>query len=156
MRVSPIGAPVVRRRNPERLPGKPLMLFLIWLALLGGAAASSAALYGHYRELPGWLTGPTICRLEAGGCALLFRSPRARLLGVPNAALGLALYALLALGLAFDWSAWLLAAMMLPALSMSAFLASSLIRNRRECRICWLGHLCNALLFVLLVVRAVS
>lgn len=129
---------------------------LIWILLLGGTAASSAALYGHYRVLPGWLTGPAICRLEAGGCAVLFRSPRARLLGIPNAALGLTLYALLATGLVLEWDVWLLTAMMLPALLMSAFLAWSLISNRRECRICWVGHISNALLFVLLVVRAVS
>ena len=47
-----------------------------------------AALYGHYRVLPAWLTGPEVCLMEDGGCAVLFRSPRARLLGVPNALLG--------------------------------------------------------------------
>ena len=72
---------------------------VIWLALAGGTAAAAAALYGHYYVLPGWLTGPEICRLEDGGCAVLFRSPRSALLGVPNATLGLALYALLAAGL---------------------------------------------------------
>ena len=61
---------------------------MIWLALLGGATAAAAAFYGHYRELPGWMTGPEICQLDAGGCAILFRSPRAALLGVPNAGLG--------------------------------------------------------------------
>ena len=62
---------------------------LIWLALVGGTAAAAAALYGHYYVLPGWLTGPEICRLEDGGCAVLFRSPRSALLGIPNATLGL-------------------------------------------------------------------
>ena len=58
---------------------------------------------------PGWLTGPEICRLEDGGCAVLFRSPRAALLGIPNATLGLALYALLATGLIIQCTAaWLL------------------------------------------------
>ena len=45
------------------------------------------------------MTGPEICQLEGGGCAVLFRSPRSALLGVPNAGLGLLLYALLAIGL---------------------------------------------------------
>ena len=76
---------------------------MIWIALAVGAAASAAALYGHYRVLPGWLTGPEICRLEHGGCAVLFRSPRAALLGVPNASLGLTLYAALATGLLVQW-----------------------------------------------------
>jgi uncharacterized membrane protein len=127
---------------------------LIWLALAGGLASSAAALYGHYRVLPGWLTGPEICKLEHGGCAVLFRSPRASLLGVPNAALGLLLYLLLAAGLLVSLPPSLLALMTVPAVAMSAFLGWSLIVNRRQCRICWTGHISNAVLLVLLVVRA--
>lgn len=119
-----------------------------WLALAGGAAAAAAALYGHYRVLPAFLTGPEICRLEDGGCAVLFRSPRAALLGVPNAALGLALYALLAAGLLLEWPAWMLLVMTVPAVAMSAFLGRSLIVNGHECRICWTGHFSNAVLFL--------
>jgi len=126
---------------------------LIWMALLGGTAAATAALYGHYRVLPAWLTGPEICLLEDGGCAVLFRSPRSALLGVPNAALGLLLYALLAAGLLLHWPVWMLVAMTVPAVAMSAFLGRSLIVNGHECRICWTGHISNAALLVLLLVR---
>lgn len=126
---------------------------LTWAALLGGTAAASAALYGYYRVLPAWMTGPEICSLEEGGCAVLFRSPRAALLGVPNAALGLMLYALLAIGLVLEWPAWMLLLMMVPAVAMSAFLGRSLIVNGHECRICWIGHFSNAFLFVLLLFR---
>lgn len=128
-----------------------MMAAITWSALAIGACASAAALYGHYRVLPGWLTGPEICRLEDGGCAVLFRSPRARLLGIPNAALGLALYAVIAAGLLLHWPPALLLVMTLPAVAMSAFLGYSLITNRRECRICWAGHIANALLAVALV-----
>ena len=127
---------------------------MVAVSLIVGAAASLAALYGHYRVLPGWLTGPEICRLEHGGCAVLFRTPRARLLGVPNAALGLALYAVLAVGFVLDWPPALLAVFTIPAVAMSAFLGYSLIANKRECRNCWAGHLANAVLFVILVIRA--
>ena len=123
------------------------MELIIWAALLVGSAASAAALYGHYLVLPGWMTGPQICQLEHGGCAVLFRSPRARLLGVPNAALGLALYALLATGLLLDWPRTWLLAMTLPAVAMSAFLGYGLLAHHRECRICWAGHVANAVLF---------
>ena len=126
---------------------------LIWLALLGGTAAAAAALYGHYRVLPAWLTGPEICLLEDGGCAVLFRSPRSALLGVPNAALGLLLYAILAAGLLLQWPVWMLVAMTVPAVAMSAFLGRSLIVNGHECRICWTGHISNAALLVLLLTR---
>jgi uncharacterized membrane protein len=129
---------------------------LIWIALVGGTAAAAAALYGHYRVLPGWLTGPEICRLEDGGCAVLFRSPRSALLGVPNASLGLFLYALLVLGLLLDWPAWLLLGMTVPAVAMSAFLGRSLIVNGHECRICWAGHISNAVLFVILLFRTIA
>ena len=131
-----------------------ILTFIMWLALILGFAAAAAALYGHYRVLPGWLTGPEICRLEDGGCSVLFRSPRSRLLGVPNASLGVALYLLLAAGLILGWPPGLLGVMTVPAVAMSAFLGRSLIVNGHQCRICWLGHVANGVLFLLLAVRA--
>ena len=127
---------------------------VIWLAVIVGAAASAAALYGRYRVLPGWLTGPQICKLEHGGCAVLFRSPRARLWGVPNALLGLALYAAIAVGLLLKLPPLLLLVLTLPAVAMSAFLGHGLIVNKHQCRICWAGHLANGALFVMLGLRA--
>jgi uncharacterized membrane protein len=123
---------------------------IIWFAILLGACAAAAALYGYYRVLPSWLTGPEICQLEAGGCQVLFRTPRARLLGVPNASLGIMLYIALAAGVLLAWPPLLLFAMTCPAIAMSAVLAYSLIVNRRQCRICWAGHLANLTLFVAL------
>ena len=70
---------------------------------MAGTAAAAAALYGHYLVLPGWLTGPEVCLMEDGGCAVLFRSPRSRLLGLPNALFGIVLYVLLAVGLLRGW-----------------------------------------------------
>ena len=127
---------------------------LTWLAILAGACASAAALYGHYRVLPGWLTGPDICQLEDGGCQVLFRTPRARLFGVPNAALGIGLYALLAAGVLLKWPPLFLFVVTWPALAMSIFLGYSLITNRRQCRICWTGHAANLVLFLALGARA--
>jgi uncharacterized membrane protein len=123
-----------------------VIFYLTWIALVMGAAAASAALYGHYRVLPAWLTGPEVCLMEDGGCAVLFRSSRSRLLGVPNALLGVMLYGLLAIGLVLDWPAWLLFVMTLPAIAMSIVLAHSLITRKLQCRICWTGHLANAML----------
>jgi len=127
---------------------------IIWIALLVGMAASACALYGHYFVLPAWLTGPEVCRLEDGGCAVLFRTPRASLLGVPNALLGVTLYLLLATGLLRHWPAGWLFLMTLPAVAMSAFLAWSLLSRHLECRICWTGHVANAVLALLLATRA--
>ena len=126
------------------------MSALIWIALFVGGSASAAALWGYYRELPGWLTGPEICQLEGGGCAILFRTPRAALLGIPNASLGMLLYAALAAGLLLDLPAWLLFVMTLPAIAMSAFLGWSLYSRRLQCRICWAGHAANLTLALLL------
>jgi len=127
---------------------------LIWIALLLGASASAAALWGYYRELPGWLTGPEICQLEGGGCAILFRTPRAALLGVPNASLGMLLYLALATGLLTAWPSLLLFALTLPAVAMSTFLGWSLYSRKLQCRICWAGHAANFTLAALLGVRA--
>jgi len=85
---------------------------------------------------------------------VLFRSPRSRLLGVPNASLGVALYLLLAAGLVLGWPPLLLAVMIIPAVAMSAFLGRSLIVNGHQCRICWLGHFANGILFLVLWIRA--
>ena len=127
---------------------------LIWIALLTGMAAAAAALYGHYLILPAWLTGPEVCQLEDGGCGVLFRTARASLLGVPNALLGMMLYVLLAIGLLLDWPPSWLFLMTLPAVTMSAFLGWSLVSRRLQCRICWTGHVANALLSIALAVRA--
>jgi uncharacterized membrane protein len=126
---------------------------IAWIALSLGMAASIAALWGYYGVLPGWMTGPRVCRLEHGGCAVLFRSPRAALLGIPNAALGVMLYLLIAAGLLFDWPPLWLFVMTLPAVAMSAFLGWSLISRHLECRICWTGHLANAALAVAMYAR---
>lgn len=127
---------------------------VIWAALAVGGAAAVAALYGHYLVLPAWLTGPEVCLMEDGGCAVLFRSPRSRLLGVPNALLGVTLYVILAAGLLLHWPAALLFVMTVPAVAMSVFLGRSLIANHLQCRICWTGHVANAVLAVALAVRA--
>ncbi len=132
------------------------MSVLIWIALFLGAAASAAALWGYYRVLPGWMTGPEICRLEDGGCAVLFRTPRAALLGIPNASLGIVLYTALAAGLLFEAPPLLLFAMTIPAVAMSAFLGYSLISRGLECRICWTGHAANVTLAVLLGMKALG
>src|SRR5262245_20606429 len=147
-RGSVTGVPIVRdTRN-----GKTLML--IWIALSAGTAAAAAALYGHYRVLPAWLTGPEVCQLDQGGCAVLFRTPRASLLGVPNALLGVMLYVLLAVGLLLDWPPLWPFLMTLPAVAMSMFLGSSLISRGLQCRICWTGHVANGVLAIEFALRA--
>ena len=116
---------------------------LIGAAAVAGFGAAAAALYGRYRTLPKLFTGPTICRLEEGGCAILFRTPQAALLGVPNALLGVFYYPALVAGLALSVPPPLLLGASLPALAMSAVLARILLRDRLECRICWAGHAAN-------------
>jgi uncharacterized membrane protein len=129
---------------------------VLWTALGAGAAAAVAALYGHYRVLPAWLTGPEVCLMADGGCAVLFRSPRSRLLGVPNASLGVLLYVLLAAGLILQWPPALLFLMTLPAVAMSLFLGRSLLVNHLQCRICWTGHVANVVLAATLALKTLG
>jgi uncharacterized membrane protein len=131
------------------------MSIIFWLALAGGILAASAALYGHYKVLPAFLTGPTVCQLEEGGCAALFRTKRASLLGFPNALFGIALYMSLAAGTLLGWPNWLLFLGATPGLMMSIFLGYSLITNHLQCRICWTGHACNATLWIVLLMRLI-
>ncbi|HEY7862357.1 MAG TPA: vitamin K epoxide reductase family protein [Thermoanaerobaculia bacterium] len=123
---------------------------LFWVALVAGATAAAAALYGRYRVLPALLTGPKICRLEAGGCAVLFRTPTAALLGVPNAMLGLVAFGLLAAGRVVGADSAVLLVVATPAVLMSLYLTYVLLRDRLECRICWMGNVANVLIWSLL------
>jgi uncharacterized membrane protein len=123
---------------------------LFWVALVAGATAAAAALYGRYRVLPALLTGPKICRLEAGGCAVLFRTPTAALLGVPNAMLGLVAFGLLAAGRVVGADSAVLLVVATPAALMSLYLTYVLLRDRLECRICWVGNVANVMIWSLL------
>jgi uncharacterized membrane protein len=129
---------------------------LAWVALPVGVAAAAAALYGRYRTLPAFLTGPAICRLEANGCQVLFRTRLAALLGVPNSLLGVLLYGLIVIGLVVGWPRALLLAAATAALAMSVYLGYRLVRDRLECRICWTGHAANLLLWLGLVAQTVE
>ena len=132
----------------------PAVEILTWLSLIVGAAASTAALWGYYGELPSWLTGPEVCAMKGGGCAILFRTSRAALLGVPNASLGVLLYLLLAFALVGEWPPWTLVVMVLPAVAMSIFLGWSLLSRGLQCRICWAGHFANFTLLLAVLLRA--
>jgi uncharacterized membrane protein len=123
---------------------------LFWVLLGAASIAAAAALYGRYRVLPAFLTGPRICRLEAGGCAVLFRTKTAALLGVPNAALGLTSSAILAAGRLAGADSGVLWIVATPAALMSLVLTYVLLRDRLECRICWVGNVANVLLWSVL------
>ncbi len=124
---------------------------LMGASIVVGGIASAMALFGRYRTLPGFLTGPTICKLEAGGCQALFRTRNAALLGIPNSALGIAYYGMMAVGLRMQWPLWILWIGSCPALVMSIVLAWVLLRNRLECRICWTSHCCNLAIWTTLL-----
>ena len=127
---------------------------LIWAALSAGFVAACAALYGRYRTLPAFWTGPDVCKLdEANGCRVLFRTPYAALLGVPNSLLGVLYYPLAAAGLLSGWPVSLLMAGASAAGAMSIYLAYVLIRDSLDCRICWAGHIANAAIWLGLGLR---
>jgi uncharacterized membrane protein len=118
-----------------------------------GWAAAAVALYGRYRTLPSFLTGPNICRLEAGGCQVLFRTPQAALLGVPNSALGVLYYPFLGVGIFFHLPMGILFGAATCAFLMTVVLAWILLRDKLECRVCWTGHICNILIWLVLLSR---
>jgi uncharacterized membrane protein len=124
---------------------------ILWISMGVGEIGSVIALYGRYRTLPAFLTGPNICRLEAGGCQVLFRTPNAALLGVPNSLLAVPYYPLLAWGLTRFWPLPLLLAASTFAFGMTIYLAWVLLRDKLECRICWTGHLCNTVIWLILL-----
>ncbi len=132
----------------------PVIKLLCTFISLVGCLTAASALYGRYRILPAFLTGPQICKQEMGGCQTLFRSPQAALLGVPNAALGLIFYWGVIVGLWLHWPWILLELGAVIALGMSVYLGIYLLRKGLQCRVCWLGHGVNTLLFFLLPIEA--
>jgi len=86
-------------------------------------------------------------------------TPRARLLGTPNALLGTLYYPVLAV---LVWLAWGLAqplladlavVMALAAAAMSAVLAYSLVRvTKMPCPFCWTAHVTNWALLILIFI----
>ena len=118
-----------------------------------GLISACIALYGRYRVLPPSLTGPNICKLEEGGCQVLFRTPAAALLGVPNSALAVVFYPALAAGLFFHLPLILLWGISSVAFVMKVYLAWTLLKNHLECRICWMGHVCNGVIWTILLIQ---
>ena len=131
------------------------MIFLISIFVSAGLISSLVALYGRYRVLPAFLTGPHTCQLEEGGCQALFRTPTAALLGVPNSALAVIYYPVLAAGLFFHQSLWALWGISSLAFLMTIYLAWTLLSDHLECRVCWLGHICNTVIWLILLIHLI-
>ena len=127
---------------------------LFWAGVATGFPAACLALYGRYRTLPSFLTGPAVCKLDGvNGCQVLFPSPYAALLRVPNSLLGVVFYPLVAAGWITGRPVPLLLAGASAAAAMSLYLAYVLIRDGLECRICWAGHFANAAIWLGLALR---
>ncbi len=115
----------------------------------------------QYRILPPgprWL--PRFCRLEEGRCFSLLQAPEARLLRVPNSVVGLGFYpvvfATALLGQLGD-RRWLGIALVgaSAATLTSLYLTWALLgRLRVHCPLCYLAHVVNAALLMLLVFAA--
>lgn len=126
---------------------------ILGIAMSLGFIGACVALVGRYRILPAFLTGPNICKLEAGGCQALFRTPTAALLGIPNSALAVLYYPVLAVGLIFHQPFFLLWGIASLALVMTLYLAWRLVKDNLECRICWTGHICNTVIWLILFIH---
>jgi uncharacterized membrane protein len=129
-----------------------MTLAVLVIFIIVGFVSAVIALYGRYRALPAFLTGPNICRLEAGGCQVLFRTPNAALLGVPNSALGVLYYPLIGAGLYLHWPWEILFGAATFAFLMTLWLAWILFRDKLECRVCWTGHICNMVVWIILFI----
>jgi uncharacterized membrane protein len=132
-----------------------LLSAVLWLSLGTGTCASLAALYGRYRTLPEIISGPLACETVVDGCNTLFRKKEAKLLGIPNAFLGIILYLFLATGLIAGCPLWLLIFAASFGLAMSIHLGFNLIKNRRQCRICWIGHVSNSVIWFCLLIKLI-
>lgn len=121
-----------------------------------GLAAGTVALYGRYRPLPDFMASPFLCSTTAQSCQSMFRTPTAALLGVPNSALAVLYYPLIAVGTLGHLDLRLLFLVACSALTMSLWLAYILVRDQLKCRVCWTGHYCNLVIWLVLLYRLLA
>jgi uncharacterized membrane protein len=119
-------------------------------SVIVGTAAGVVALYGRYRTLPAFLSSPFLCGTTAHTCQSMFRTPTAALLGVPNSGLAILYYPLIGLGTLFHAPLVPLFAVSCSALLMTLWLAYVLLRDDLKCRVCWTGHVCNLVIWMIL------
>lgn len=99
---------------------------------------------------------PKVCRLDEKSCLNVLGTPRAKVFGVPNSALGILVYAFLLLTSHFlsPRPGFLLLAF---ALGRSVFLAYSLIFiTRIPCKLCFASHAINLALFLIFLYRVLQ
>lgn len=96
---------------------------------------------------------PKICQLTEQSCLTVLETPRAKIFGIPNSALGIALYSYLILnGFFFPPVTGLV--LISLALLRSLYLAYSLIFiTKIPCPLCFTSHGINLLLFLLYLCR---
>jgi uncharacterized membrane protein len=132
-------------------------------ALLGGGAAVGICISSYFLMLQAGVLDPAdrrlpaVCRMERGECARVIGHPDARLLGVPNAFLGLIYYTVLliaAVGL-LPPNAWTWLEVAASAtVAAGAYLTYSLVRRVRiPCTLCFASHVLNLVILLMLLGR---
>ncbi|MBU3758446.1 MAG: vitamin K epoxide reductase family protein [Candidatus Omnitrophica bacterium] len=99
---------------------------------------------------------PKVCRMNEGICASIVHRPHAKLFGIPNAVLGFIFYSYLIADL-FFFPPGLALVLSAAALMRSLYLAYALIFwERTSCRLCFVSHVLNGALMILLIGSGVS
>tara|TARA_B100000029_G_C17104896_1_gene789315 strand:+ start:183 stop:593 length:411 start_codon:yes stop_codon:yes gene_type:complete len=100
---------------------------------------------------------PPVCRMEEETCALVVFTPQARLFGPPNSVLGQLFYVALAVAvltgaLEAEGPRLVLQAVSLGTVLLGGYLTYALLFiNRVHCVLCYLSHVINVGVFVLLL-----
>ena len=99
---------------------------------------------------------PKMCRMEAGDCDQIIRTPDAHLFGIPNFYLGIVLYAVCIVSpfifKPFTGVADIFMIVLGVVVGTSLYLSYSLLRVlKKRCVLCFTTHIINLGLFLLLV-----
>jgi len=126
-------------------------MFLAECLLCGTGFYISVYFTGIYYKLfsPHVFWVPRICRLSEKGCASVLETPRAKIFGIPNSALGIVLYSYLIFDVFFFpvWIGWFFLTL---ALLRSVYLVYSLLFiTKIPCPLCFISHGINLVLFLL-------
>lgn len=131
-------------------------ILIALLAVVGALIAASFSSVYHKFALPINRAIPRFCRLESKTCQRIVDTPQARLFGIPNSDLGIVYY----LGLfgssliSSSWAQlhWMLVGASAVTVVTGFYLTYVLVfRLRTPCRLCFISHAVNFLIFLLLL-----
>jgi len=132
---------------------------IVTVSLAGMGLWISIYFTGVYYKLfaPDVFWIPKVCQFTKKTCLSVLETPRAKIFGIPNSALGILIYSYLILDGFLPLPLWIGLILLTAAVGRSLFLAYSLIYvTKIPCPLCFTSHALNLALFLIYLLRCLS